>query len=326
VSLTFLQLAQKVIQEQQRPMTVGEIWNIAASKGYDTEVGSKGATPWSTMAAQLYVDVRDNPNSVFVTHQTRPKLFYLKSLGDPASAEAVPVEVELPPTVPASPLYLEKDVHPFLAYHAFFYLHAYVKTINHSKSEKKEYGEWVHPDVVGCYFPFKDWRSEVVEVSALLGETAVKLYSFELKRVVSFGNLRESFFQAVSNSSWANEGYLVAANVDTDEDLRSELRRLSTAFGIGVIELDLEDPDNRRFHLPAQPKETVDWEMVNKLAGMNPDFRTFLERVLKDHRGREVRTELYDRVLGKDDLVGKIARLSRPTVAPKSVSGKRSAK
>jgi uncharacterized protein len=28
-------------------------------------------------------------------------------------------------------------------------------------------------------------------------------------------NLREVFFQAVSNSSWANEGYLEAAEIDT---------------------------------------------------------------------------------------------------------------
>ena len=104
--------------------------------------------------------------------------------------------------------YLEKALHPFLAYHAFYYPRAYAKTINHSKSETKEYGEWVHPDMVACYFPFKDWRSEVVEVSALLGETAVKLYSFELKKSITLGTLRESFFQAVSNSSWVNEGYL----------------------------------------------------------------------------------------------------------------------
>ncbi|WP_211274637.1 hypothetical protein [Anaerobacillus arseniciselenatis] len=29
---------------------------------------------------------------------------------------------------------------------------------------------------------------------------------------------REVFFQAVSNSSWANEGYLVAVDIDTSND------------------------------------------------------------------------------------------------------------
>jgi hypothetical protein len=32
-----------------------------------------------------------------------------------------------------------------------------------------------------------------------------------MKKELNFSNLRESYFQAVSNSSWANEGYLVTA-------------------------------------------------------------------------------------------------------------------
>ena len=54
-------------------------------------------------------------------------------------------------------------------------------------------------------------------------------------------NYRESFFQAVSNSSWANEGYLVAAEIIQDDELLSELECLSIAFGI--IQLDITDID-----------------------------------------------------------------------------------
>ena len=140
----------------------------------------------------------------------------------------------------------------------------------------------MHPDIVGCYFPFTDWEKEVVEVGALLGNRAVRLYSFELKRSLSFTNLREAFFQAVSNSSWANEGYLVAADVDTGDDFRDELGRLCAAFGIGVIQLDIADPDASQVLIPAHRKEFVDWETANKLAAMNPDFRGFLQRIKKD--------------------------------------------
>ena len=70
------------------------------------------------------------------------------------------------------------------------------------------------------------------------GNASIKIYSFELKRKVMLSNLREVFFQTVSNSSWANESYLVTAELSNDEDLMIELKRLSTSFGIGVIKLD----------------------------------------------------------------------------------------
>jgi hypothetical protein len=73
------------------------------------------------------------------------------------------------------------------------------------------------------------------------------VFSFELKKSLSFGNLREAFFQAVSNSSWANEGYLVAAEISQDEDFLSELRRLSSSFGIGVVQLADSDESGHLF-------------------------------------------------------------------------------
>lgn len=54
----------------------------------------------------------------------------------------------------------------------------------------------------------------------------LRIYSFELKKILNRGNYRESFFQAVSNSSWAHEGYLVCANLKEDEDLLSELMNI----------------------------------------------------------------------------------------------------
>ncbi len=141
-----------------------------------------------------------------------------------------------------------------------------------------------------------------------MGNTAVKLYSFELKRELSIANLREAFFQAVSNSSWANEGYLVAAIIDTDDDFINELKRLSTAFGIGVIKLDIDDPDSTEVLLPARVKEAIDWDTVNKLSGINRDFREFLCRIRIDMTSRGVRKELYDPVMDKDELLKFLAK------------------
>lgn len=306
MALTFLQLAEKVIQEEKRPLGASEIWDLAVERAYEKELATQGKTPWATLGARLYVEVRDNPNGAFITIGSRPKRFFLRSLANSLGQKAL--ELLLPPTSEKRPDYLEKDLHPFLVYYGFYYLRAYLKTIRHAKSDKKEFGEWVHPDIVGCYFPFSDWKDEVVEVSSLMGNTAVKLFSFELKRELSIANLREAFFQAVSNSSWANEGYLAAMEIDNDEDFRVELERLSTSFEIGVIRIDIEDPDSTEIILPAKSKELVDWETVNKLASINSDFRDLLRRIKTDISSREIRREMYDQVLDKDELIRSIAK------------------
>jgi hypothetical protein len=121
------------------------------------------------------------------------------------------------------------------------------------------------------------------------------LFSFELKKEITFVNLRESFFQTVSNSSWANEGYLVAAEISSDEEFRAELRRLSISFGVGVIQLNLDDPDSSAILFPARTRENLDWNAMNKLT-MNSDFQEFLRRVRVDISSKEIRKEKYDRV------------------------------
>lgn len=297
----FLKLAEKILKDSDFPLAGSDIWTLVEKAGLDKQLPTKGKTPWNSLAAQMYVEVRDNPNSIFGATETRPKRFYLKS-NDKAAKIASSI---LPAALPKKeePKFLEKHLHPFLAYHGFYYQKAYLKTIRHSKSDKKEFGEWVHPDMVGCYFPFGDWTNEVVEVSTLLGASAFKLFSYELKRQLSLSNLREAFFQTVSNSSWANETYLAAADIDTDADFTNELERLSSAFGVGIIKLNISDPDSSELILPARSRESIDWETANKLATMNPDFRDFLKRIKTDIASREVRREMYDKVLDADELV-----------------------
>jgi hypothetical protein len=120
--------------------------------------------------------------------------------------------------------------------------------------------------------------------------------------------LRESFFQTVSNSTWAHEGYLVAAEISSEPDFRAELRRLSISFGIGLIQLNLDDPDSSEILFPAETREKMDWDAMNKLAEGNPDFREFLKRVSNDISSGEIREEKYDKVLDPNDLVKTICR------------------
>ncbi len=293
--MTFLELAEKVLRDEKRPMTANEIWTFAVDKGFDKHLNSGGKTPWATLGAQMYVNAKDNPRTPFAQTDSRPKKFYLKA--EVGQLDLSETSITKEPVEPKKKRYdfLEKHLHPFLTYYAYYHLHCYTKTINHSQSTKKEFGEWVHPDVVGCYFPLDDWKPEVYELSSSIGNISIKLVSFELKRQLTFGNLRESFFQTVSNSSWANESYLVAAFISDEEDFREELSRLSTSFGIGVIKLNLEDPHSSEIVFPSKYREALDWETINKLT-MNNDFKEFLTTVKIDITSKKIHKKEYDLV------------------------------
>jgi hypothetical protein len=125
---------------------------------------------------------------------------------------------------------------------------------------------------------------------------SIKLYSFELKKRIDKSNYREFFFQAVSNSSWSNEGYLVAAEIKEDDDLYSELERLSGSFGIGIIQLDLEDIDSSRVIFSAKQKSRLDWELMNKLCEQNPDFELFINDITKDFKVKTIHKNQYDKI------------------------------
>jgi len=241
-----------------------------------------------------------------VKFDSKPRRFFLKELIDEPTLKKLQEAESKKIIDPAEAPYAEKNLHPFLAYFAYTYLTAHTKTIRHSASSKKSYAQWLHPDVVGASFPIDDWQSEVLDFGMVVASNLIKLYSFELKKQLGFGNIRESFFQTVSNSTWANEAYLVAAKVAQDDEFMSELKRLSTSFGIGIIRLDIEDPDSSEILFPAKFKSELDWDTINKLAAENADFRGFLKRIKNDLSSKEVRREKYDHVFEPEKLVGMI--------------------
>ena len=298
--MTFLELAERVLREVRLPLTPEEIWQIAQEKGFATQVGSKGKTPERSIGAQLYVDIRDNPKSVFVKTGRRPTCFALKEFADVVSSPPIG------PDVPVKVSYKERDLHPFLTYFLYTYQTIYTKTIFHEESSKERYAQWLHPDMVGVYFPLESWEPEVLEISREIGNLGLRLFSYEIKRELNFGNLRESFFQAVSNSSWAHQGFLAAARIDEDPEFSSELKRLSNSFGIGVIRIAVENPDDSEILIPAREREFVDIETMNRLAQANRNFKEFLRRIKTDLSSREVRKERYDRVFTVEELAQSI--------------------
>jgi hypothetical protein len=71
--------------------------------------------------------------------------------------------------------------------------------------------------MVGFYLPLDDWRPDVIGFNRLSDNNSLRLFSFEMKKNLIKANYREAYFQAVSNSSWAHEGYLVAADILQDD-------------------------------------------------------------------------------------------------------------
>lgn len=127
------------------------------------------------------------------------------------------------------------------------------------------------------------------------------MFSFELKTTLNFSNLRQSFFQTVSNSSWANEGYLVTLNLDDDPTLRDEIRRLNNAFGIGLIKLNPENIFESEILFPSKINPEIDWDTVNRLANENSDFTDFLKLITEDCKLGKVKST-YDKLLKPDEL------------------------
>lgn len=303
MKIKFLEFAEKVIREENRPLTPNEIWEIGKSKGYDQLLNSTGKTPWASIAARLYVDIRDNPDTKFTKYQINPQKFFLKDLIEKNEifGNNLPnlnvIEAEEQKTK-----YKERDLHKYLSYYVSTIKNIHTKTIYHEESKKDKYAQWLHPDIVGVNFSFEEWSPEILDLSNELGNINFKLFSYELKRELNFNNLRESYFQAVSNSSWANEGYLVASEIENEEDFTQELKRLNNSFGIGIIKLDIMSPDSSEILFPALQREYVDIETMNKIVQINPNFKDFLRSIHKDLSIKEIRKDKYDKVYDIEEL------------------------
>jgi len=306
MSYSFLDLAYDVLKQSPKPLTYQEVWQIGQERGLTQKLGTTGKTPWQSLGARLYVDVRDNEASTFLKVGNRPARFFLRERESELSADAISrLEKKETEKHASKTSYKERDLHPLLTY--FAYAHPsfnrgrsiFTKTIYHEKSAKSGYSEWIHPDMVGFYLPLEDWRPDVIEFNKLADNNSLKLFSFELKRSLNKGNYRESYFQAVSNSSWAHEGYLVAADVLQDDDFLAELERLAATFGIGIIQLDLGDIDSSTILYPARTKNNLDWEMINKLCEYNVDFERFLQDVKIDFESKRIHRAEYDKIISE---------------------------
>ena len=284
---TFLNLAYDVLEKEKKPMTINEIWLKATELKLNEKLSSFGKTPEKTLSAQIYVNIKQNPEkSPFIQVSKRPTLFSLKEFSN------VNIEVDNESQIEKTS-YKERDLHIILSSFVFSDSHfkCYTKTIRHEKSthRQKGYNSWLHPDIVGVRYPFEDYGDRTRELMKSLVFNSCKLFSFELKISITFATLREKYFQAVSNSTWANEGYLVAVEYDNDPDLIDEMRRLNNTFGIGFIRLDIEDYTQSEIILSARNNDLLDFNTIDRLCEDNKNYNSLMHTISSDLTSGELR-------------------------------------
>ncbi|GAA7375965.1 COG2958 family protein [Helicobacter pylori] len=301
-----VQIVQSVLEAIKEPIKVTEIYDKAKElfeKGEITNMfDCGGETPHQSVSSYIYTALKKGEELPFKKAQENPVLIVLKS------AMNEPVLNAQKPSTPSVKIAHERDLHPFLTYMAINNenLKCYTKTIFHEESSKSIKGmdRWLYPDMVGVRFLHAELSNEnLIAFSKKFDTLPVKLVSFELKREISVHNCRECYFQAISNSSWANEGYLVGHHLNThDSKLMDLLKRLHGSFGIGVIDLRT-DENKSAILLNAKYKEKIDYTVALELSEKNEKFSAFLKSVVDYDPNHQHRyKDEFDEVKKKEEL------------------------
>ena len=175
-------------------------------------------------------------HSQIKTIEERPRKYYYTDKDDAEEIKKTEVEASERKTV-------ESNLYPLLTRFLHLEQGIYSKRIDERRSSNNHGprgNKWLYPDLVAMENLSSDWDREVKDCVKQYADKKTKLWSFEVKVSINKSNIRESFFQAVSNSSWANLGYLAATEIR--EDAMKELRILSSLHGIGFILLNVDDP------------------------------------------------------------------------------------
>lgn len=270
--MTIKEAIIKVLEEEKKSLTYLEVLDRIDKNNYIDWGSSK--TPSDTIGAQLGSFIRHNDSRVKRIKGKKGFEYYLSKFENDINLIEIIDKENEPKIVNNSKSYLERDLHILFS----TYLQnqsTYCKTIFHEKSanSKDDYQKWIHPDMVGINFlNFKNKSSNAL-LKVINKSDAFNLISYEIKREIkSDYELKKCFFQAVSNSSWSNFGYLVAFEIS--KNLMSEMERLSQSFGIGVIELK-SNPYESEILFTSKYRE-LDFKTIDKLCEINPDFEKFI--------------------------------------------------
>ena len=262
----------ETLENLRKPATYQEITKyILENSLYKSE----GKTLDATVSAQLGDFIRKNDTRVGRTKEGKTYYYFLTK-NEFAPIEATQTNRE---TKKQKNDFYERDLHPLFV----SYLKSkdiFAKTILHeeSKNSKDDTQKWAHPDIVGVKFAKFTNETASKLLKTLEKKDSCEIISYELKREINSDyDLKKSYFQAVSNSSWANKGYLVTFEINTN--LYQEIERLNKAFGIGVIKLS-PNPFESQILYQATYRD-LDYQTIDKLCNINLKYKDFIEQIEK---------------------------------------------
>ena len=277
--MTIKEAILKSLDDLKRVATHTEIYEqIIKQTYYEFKTGK---TPKATISAQLGDFIRKGDNRIKrVKGDGNFYLYYLSKYEQDINIEDLSFQ-EKPLTSKKiqENKYNERDLHTLLS----TYLNSKninPKTILHeqSKNSNDSHQKWIHPDMIGIDFINLRTKSTQLFLKALNTSDTFKITSYEIKKEINTDyELKKTYFQAVSNSSWANYGYLVAFEINSS--LMDEMERLNQSFGIGIIELKA-NPYESKILFQSKYKE-LDFKTIDKLSKVNKDFERFIVFVEK---------------------------------------------
>lgn len=228
------------------------------------------------------------------TTEGRPKGYYWTEKSDEeqvqiveATESSAPNKVFKPTIEEVERSFAEADLYPKLAEFLRSDSALHVQRIDEKRSSNRrgpQGNRWLFPDLVALEDLTSNWTREVRDCVSEAGARKFRVWSLEVKLLLNRSNVREAYFQTVSNSSWANFAYLVAGEIEGVDTLK-ELRMLSALHGVGVIRLDVTDPsENSEVLIPAKERPEIDWANCERLAAENSDFLAVVKRIWEFHR------------------------------------------
>ena len=271
---TALQIAEWVFQtypdecREKRERSTATVAPIDSDKAFIQQVSSE-ISAWRKR-------ILKKESQIKVT-EGRPKQYYYTTQTD--EAETVELEAVIEKSANQD-IPLEHELYPILTKYLKAEHGIHSMRIDERKSTNlrgPKGNEWLYPDVVAMENLLVNWSQEIIDCSHHYGDKKAMLWSFEVKRIINCSNIRSAYFQSVSNSSWANLGYLVAGQLD--ESAIDELRMLYSLHGIGFILLDVNNPSDSEIIIPARKKSDLDWDSMNRIAEANKDFKRYLEEI-----------------------------------------------
>ena len=290
--MTYYDAAKKVLEQSDVPMKVDEIWEKACEKGYDKIIaetlnGKMSKTPIASLGAKIYTDIKFNPDTTIFVKVGRGQFFLKSKINN--TNESLINEInnlseeedteEIIENTTANKKILEEDLHiPLTKY--LYSMKIYSKTINANAANTSLKGKmkWGTPDIVAV--TFKDYiNKSVLKLFDYINLPTIELYAYELKLKLTLGSLTKCYFQALSNSGWANEAWLVAMEIDeNDIDLMEEIKRLNQSFGVGIIKLNYDNPEDSEILFSAKKRNYLDIDTMHKLC-YNKEFQAFINDI-----------------------------------------------